>query len=113
MKKKNIIMLFAMILILSLTACGANVERVKPKEDVKKEENKDADTSEDKDSPINGYTKEELDKATLPEDTIDESDEKEPTGGLSEEDVEESFQEILDNYDSQSGPIILPEDVLD
>lgn len=105
MKKKNIIILFMLLITFSLTACKGKVERIEPKEESQEE-------------TINGYTKEELEKSTLPEDVFDEEDANGDTkenvqSTESTETTEKDIEDIVEDYQGESGPIILPDDVFE
>lgn len=106
MKKKSLIILCVLLMAISLTACKGKVKRIESKDEV---------TEDKQEETINGYTEEELEKSTLPEDVFDEDDSTNDSQGneeLTEEDVESALEEITENY-SGGGPIILPEDVLE
>lgn len=104
MKKKSLIILCVLLMAISLTACKGKVKRIESKDEV---------TEDKQEETINGYTEEELEKSTLPEDVLDKEESQDNTSSeLTEEDVESALEEITENY-SGGGPIILPEDVLE
>lgn len=100
MKKRNILVLCVTILLMLLiTACEDKVERVEPQQETKKETEKSTSKQ--------NKEKTDMEEGILPDDVFDESDAHET---VTEEQLEESFQEILDEHKTNDGPLILPDD---